>query len=168
MLDDIPTGRRVFVDANIICYAIICLPGLEDLSYQCQRFFLRVAAGDLAASTSTVAVGEAIHKVMLAEANERWGDEQRITPHKLSRRPKLIRELTQHLPVVNEIAIWGVSIHPVPVTVTSHVARSCCELGLLHNDAVTVLLMRHLGIVDLATNDDEFRRIPGIRVWMPR
>jgi len=40
--------------------------------------------------------------------------------------------------------------------------------GLLTNDALIVALMQRHGISHLATNDDDFDRVPGITVWKPR
>lgn len=40
--------------------------------------------------------------------------------------------------------------------------------GLLTNDSLIVALLQRHGITHLATNDDDFDRVPGITVWKPR
>jgi predicted nucleic acid-binding protein len=40
--------------------------------------------------------------------------------------------------------------------------------GLLTNDAIIVALMQRHGLTHLATNDNDFDRVPGITVWKPR
>jgi predicted nucleic acid-binding protein len=40
--------------------------------------------------------------------------------------------------------------------------------GLLASDALILALMEEYGITDLATNDDDFDRVPSLRVWKPR
>lgn len=70
MLHDIPPGTRVFVDANIFYYHLVETPPLSE---ECSNFFERVEKQEIIASTSSVAVAEAIHKVMLADAVSRHG-----------------------------------------------------------------------------------------------
>jgi predicted nucleic acid-binding protein len=40
--------------------------------------------------------------------------------------------------------------------------------GLLTNDAIIVASMQRHGLTNLATNDDDFDRVPGLTVWKPR
>jgi predicted nucleic acid-binding protein len=47
-------------------------------------------------------------------------------------------------------------------------AAICQAHGLLTNDALIVAVMQRHGITHLATNDDDFDRVPGITVWKPR
>ena len=42
------------------------------------------------------------------------------------------------------------------------------EHGMLTNDSVILAVMRRHKLVHLVTNDDDFKRVPGIKVWMPR
>jgi len=65
MLHDIPPGTHCFVDANIFYYHLVETPPLSE---ECSNFFERVEKQEVAASTSSVAIAEAIHKVMLADA----------------------------------------------------------------------------------------------------
>ncbi len=41
------------------------------------------------------------------------------------------------------------------------------EYGLLTDDSKTLAVMRHHGLTDLASNDEDFRRVPDIRLWTP-
>jgi predicted nucleic acid-binding protein len=46
---------------------------------------------------------------------------------------------------------------------------AAAQIGkLLLGDANIVVQMQAHGIVHLATNDDDFDRVPGITVWKPR
>lgn len=63
MLRDIPSGKHCFVDANIFYYHLVDIPPLSE---DCSNFFERVEKQEIIASTSSVAVAEAVHKVMLA------------------------------------------------------------------------------------------------------
>ena len=64
MLRDIPAGAHCFVDANVFYYHLVETPPLSE---ECSDFFGRVEKQEIAASTSSVAVAEAVHKVMPAD-----------------------------------------------------------------------------------------------------
>jgi len=70
MLSALPDGTHCFVDANVICYHIVQVP---PFSHICTQFLKRIERRTILASTSSVVVAEAIHKVMLAEAVQRYG-----------------------------------------------------------------------------------------------
>jgi predicted nucleic acid-binding protein len=57
---------------------------------------------------------------------------------------------------------------PLDNTLLSFASRVALQHGLLTNDAIIVALMQRHGIIHLATNDDDFDRVPGITVWKPR
>jgi predicted nucleic acid-binding protein len=38
---------------------------------------------------------------------------------------------------------------------------------LLTDDSIMLAVMLRHDLVDLATNDEDFKRIPGLRLWMP-
>jgi predicted nucleic acid-binding protein len=57
---------------------------------------------------------------------------------------------------------------PTDSALLVEVARLSQARGLLTNDAMIVALMQRHGITHLATNDDDFDRVPGIKVWKPR
>ena len=65
MLQDIPAGTCCFIDANIFVYHLVNVPVLSD---DCSKFFDRIERREITGVTSAVAVAEATHKVMLAEA----------------------------------------------------------------------------------------------------
>ncbi len=59
MLSGIPPGTHCFVDANIFYYHLVETPPLSE---ECSNFFERVEKHEIIASTSSVAVAEAIHR----------------------------------------------------------------------------------------------------------
>jgi predicted nucleic acid-binding protein len=42
------------------------------------------------------------------------------------------------------------------------------EYGMLTNDSVILAVMRWHKLVRLVTNDDDFKRVSGVKVWLPR
>lgn len=41
------------------------------------------------------------------------------------------------------------------------------DYGLLTADSLLLAVMERHKLGDLVTNDEDFQRVPGIRVWMP-
>src|ERR1044072_1213045 len=93
MLADIPAGTHCFVDANIFYYHLVDTPPLSE---NCSNCFGRIEKQELIASTSSVVVAEAIHKVMLAEAVALHALDRQGLAHRLQRRRQLISTLTEH------------------------------------------------------------------------
>jgi hypothetical protein len=70
MLTDIPDGGVCYIDATIFYYHLVSTPALSD---DCSDLLTRMAQGCVHGVTSSVAVAEATHKVMLAEVVHRHG-----------------------------------------------------------------------------------------------
>jgi predicted nucleic acid-binding protein len=165
MLRDIPPGTHCFVDANIFYYHLV---ETAPLSEECSNFFERVEKQEVIASTSSVAVAEAVHKVMLAEAVARHGLDRAGLPHRLQRHRQQIASLTEHAKVTALVRALTIHVEPVTLTTLERATTVSSSFQLLTNDALTVAVMEHLGLKDLATNDENFDTLTSITVWKPR
>src|SRR5262249_37167332 len=47
-------------------------------------------------------------------------------------------------------------------------AALCAQEGLLTNDALLVAVTQALGLTDLASNDPDLVRLPGLTLWQPQ
>jgi predicted nucleic acid-binding protein len=70
------------------------------LSEPCSDFLQRVSRNEIIGYTSTVAIAEATHKVMLAEVVAKFHLEHRGLAHRLQRRSEFISQLSEHKKVV--------------------------------------------------------------------
>ena len=165
MLRDIPPGTRCFVDANIFYYHLVETPPLSE---ECSNFFGRVEKQEITASTSSVAVAEAVHKVMLADAVARHGLDRAGLAHRLRRHRQLIATLSEHTKVTTLVRALALHVEPVTLATLERAASVSTTLQLLTNDALAVAVMEHLGLKDLATNDEDFDTLTSITVWKPR
>jgi hypothetical protein len=165
MLRDLPDGVSCFIDANIICYHLIDLPLLSD---ECSDFLKRVERGRVTGVTSVAALAEATHKVMLAEAASRHGLDRKGLAHYLQRHPSLLAGLHEHKSVAAIVRALNIRVETITLSLLEAAADLSPRLGLLTNDAITIAVMSSLGLIHLATNDDNFDRVPGITVWKPR
>lgn len=165
MLDNIPDGTDCFVDANLIVDYIV---DFTPFSQQCEAMFKRVQIGAIKASTSATVVGEAVHKVMLAEAMEQHGLSRQGLAHRVQRKRNLIATLSKHQSVFAFIRALSLHVEPVTLDLIERAAALSVQHLLLTNDAITVASMEKLGLTHLATNDDNFDTLPGFTIWKPR
>lgn len=162
---NLPSGFDCFIDANIVYYHFVETPVLSEAS---SDFLERVALGDLRGYTSTHAIAEAIHKVMIAEAALRFNLNRQGLVNWLQRHPRKIEELVDFRLAAKEIALMSLSILPADVSLFSDAAGISQSMHLLTNDALIVAAMRQHQLKNLVTNDDDFDGVDGITVWKPR
>ncbi len=165
MLRDIPQGAHCFVDANIFCYSFVSVP---PLTADCDDFIKRIERGEIAASTSSAVIAEAIHKVMLTEAVQAHGLPHQGLAHRLQRKAQIIAALTEHKKVAPLIRALNIHVEPVTLELLERAADCSVQHQLLTNDALIIAVMEKLNLSHIATNDDNFDSVAGLTVWKPR
>jgi predicted nucleic acid-binding protein len=69
-LATIPAGTTVFVDANILVFALVNHP---TYGAACDTFLNRIENQEIVGVTSTHVLGEVVHRMMTIEASDRFG-----------------------------------------------------------------------------------------------
>jgi predicted nucleic acid-binding protein len=164
ILSQIPLGSKVFIDANIFIYHF---GGDGNISDACTEFLLRVEEKDVEAFTSTIILSEVLHRLMIVEAVEKY---------KLPLRG-IVRYLKEHPDIVMTLEKYSIApdkIRQMNVTILTMTLQDLLDSkgvrdsdGLLTNDSTSVSIMKRFGITDIATNDNDFERVNGVRVWKP-
>jgi predicted nucleic acid-binding protein len=162
---DLPDGEQCFVDANILHYALV---PTFDASPSCLGFVDRAVAGLVSLSICVQVLGDVLHKVMTSEAAELTGRDRAGIVGYLKRHPEIIAQLVAYPMAIERLKIVPVRVLPTDLDLLRSVPQIAQTHGLLTNDAIIVALMQRHGITHLATNDDDFDRVPGITVWKPR
>jgi predicted nucleic acid-binding protein len=137
------------------------------LSDDCSDFFERIEQKQITGVTSTVAIAEATHKVMLTEVVARHGVDRKGLIAHLKRRPQLLDDLTEHKKTSATVQSLGLRAEPVTLDLLARSAQLSTQLRLLTNDALTVAVMEMLGVGNIATNDDDFDSVSGLTVFKP-
>ncbi len=109
-LPDIPSGSKVFIDANIFFYQIIKHPSYWQA---CEAFLGRVKTADLHGCTSVVVLNELLYKLMLAEVAQRQAIPDYQAYGFVSRHPKVLAKLKAYdsldtLEAVPNLSVSGV------------------------------------------------------------
>jgi len=163
-LSDMPDGAACYIDATVFYYHLVGAPPLSD---DCSDFLKRAEAGRLSGVTSTVAIAEATHKVMLAEVVQRHGVDHKGLVARVKRHPELLDGLTEHKRVSATVRALNLPVESITLDLLARGADLSAQMRLLTNDALALAVMEKLGVSYLATNDDDFDSVTGITVFKP-
>lgn len=164
-LHKLPKGVTVFVDASIFIYY---MTGNDQIAQKCAAFFKRTFRREVKAVTSVVVVMEVIHRVMVQEAAQKLTLRGGKLIQYLKEHPEFVRQLTKHRRVPSIIYRLGVSIEPLTYLHVHNSRKARQNYGLMANDSLIIGFMDKQNISHLVTNDNDFKRVPNIKVWLPR
>ncbi len=163
-LSQIPSGGKVFIDANIFVYHF---GGDGDISDACTESLLRVEERDVEAFTSTIILSEVLHRLMIVEAVEKYELPLRSIVRYLKEHPDIVMTLEKYSITPEKIRQMNVAILAVTLQDLLDSKGVRDSYGLLTNDSTSISIMNRFGVMDIATNDSDFERVNGLRVWKP-
>lgn len=161
---DIPKGARLFVDANCLVYHFGPDPVVGP---PCRELMERIDRKEIHAYTSTHILSDVAHRLMTMEAMTRLGWPATGIAPRLRRHPTELKQLTDFRAAIETIHNSKLQIFSVPadqVVVATSISQ---QFGLLSDDALIVALMQANGLVDLASNDADFDRVPMLTRYAP-
>ena len=163
-LAQLRSGEAVFVDANIFVYHFAPDPRFQAASSQ---FLQRLDVLDLAGFTSTAILSEVAHRLMTIEAQAHFAWSSGKLLARLRQNPAALQSLTTpHTAVANVLQsrIQVLTIPPPLILTATTIGQ---QHGLLNNDALIVAIMQANGLTNLASNDADFDRVPGLVRYAP-
>lgn len=163
-LADIPAGTTVFIDTNILLFAVTNHPQFGAI---CNTFLDRVEHQEITAVTSPHVLGEVVHRMMMIEACDRFGWPVQGIANRLRRHPAEVQQLVRPKQALDEIEAAGVSVLTINPPLVPLATDLCRQTGLLYNDALIIALMQTHGLTALASLDADFDRVPGITRYAP-
>ena len=161
---DIPAGAAVFLDANVLVYAIVPHPVYGSA---CERLLDRVEQQDIQGFTSAPVLADTVHRLMTIEACDRFGWPAQGIANRLRRHPGEVQQLVLPRRAVDDIIAARVEVLPATVRHVSRAVDLSRQYGLLTNDTLIVALMQDHNLTHLASSDADFDRIPGITRYSP-
>src|SRR5437870_806031 len=161
---NIPNGMSLFADANTFVYHFAPDPVLGP---PCQQFFDRVDRQEILVFTSTHELSDAAHRLMTVEAMARFrwkaaGIAQRLRGH-----PAEVQKLALFRSAVESIQNSKVQFLTVTPAIVVSAAIISQQTGLLSGDALIVALMQANNLNNVASNDTDFDRVPGLTRYAP-
>jgi predicted nucleic acid-binding protein len=85
----------------------------------------------------------------------------------MQQHPTQVQQLTQFRQAIQEVPRYGIRVLTIPAAFMDAAAAVSQQTGLLHNDALIVAVMKVQGLTNLASNDADFDRVPGITRYAP-
>src|SRR5262249_37757391 len=150
--------------ANVFVYSYGDDPIFGDA---CTDLLERVELKDLLGFMSASLFSEVAHRLMTVEACQKFGWTYVGIARQLRRHPTEGQKLQEFRRALDDIV--GIGIQVLPVS-TQHVLAAgdlSIQHGLLSGDALILAMMQDQGITQLASNDTDFDRIPGIARFGP-
>ena len=134
---------------NIFLYSVFEHPAYGK---SCRGFLKHVENDEIKGFTSDLVLNEVFHKLMIADIAEIEGIEARNVAGLIKRRPDVIGELKR---------LWA------EMELISKFVRLSKEYMLTAADAAHLATMEANGIISMASNDRDFKRVPWLKLWRP-
>ncbi len=161
MVEGLPEGERVFLDANVFVYHF------SGVSAECRRLLEACEQGALRGVTSVIVLAEVRHRLMLLEAVGKRLVTAGNVVRKLRERPDVMRALTACHEQVERIPLMGVEVLPLDLRQLLGAADLQRRFGLLTNDALLAATALDAEIEHFASADADFERVEGLAVHAP-
>ena len=160
---DLVRGASFFVDANIFVFHF---QPHTLFGSSCTDLLRRVELQELSGYTSTLVLGEVAHRLMTLEASARFGWPTKIVD-RLKQNPAIVQRLVHFRSALQKIPQMGIQVLTIATPLVDAAAGLSQSTGLLTNDAMVVAVMRANGLTNLASNDADFDRVPGLTRYAP-
>ena len=160
----IPSGTSVFLDANVFVYSYADDPTFGNA---CTDLLERIEFKDLQGYMSASLLSEVAHRLMTLEACKTLGWSYAGIARQLRRHPPEIQKLQEFRTALDDIVAICIHILPVSAQVILLAGDLSLQHGLLSGDALILAMMQSHGLTQLASNDADFDRIPGITRFGP-
>jgi predicted nucleic acid-binding protein len=163
-IERLPHGARVFADANVLNYTFSTVEPLHSLT---ASLIERSARQEIQVFTSASQAANVIHRAMIIEARSVLQVPSSKILAYLKDHPDAVRRLTRYRQIPGEFSRARVRILDVTYREIHASKQYRDDYGLLTDDSIMLAVMERHDLVDLAANDEDFKRIPGLRLWMP-
>jgi predicted nucleic acid-binding protein len=161
---NIASGDSVFLDANVFVYDFGPNPVFGP---SCKALLKRLESGDFLGYISAAVFNDIAYRLMTLEACQLFGWPYTGIGQRLQRHPAEMAKLLKSRQALDEIIRIGVHVLPVNGQDVL-LARDLSRLhGLLSGDALILAVMQTHGLTNLASNDADFDRVPGITRFGP-
>lgn len=155
----------VYIDANIFIYAAT---GHSNYGEKCKQFLRRVESKELKGITSTLTINEVLHRLTIIELAEKKDVEPRGVIRLIKESPSVLTNASNSFTFIEKMGQLTNLDFAAYTREIAFLAQTVSKKYLLmSNDATHVATMKTHGISDIATNDPDFERVEGIKIWKP-
>jgi predicted nucleic acid-binding protein len=161
---DLVAGDSVFLDANTLVYHFTSDPiyGLA-----CSQLLQRIENQEILGFTSTHILTELAHRLMTIEAIGAFTWPMAGIARRLRQHPAQVQQLAGFFNAVERILQSRIQTLAIPVPLVPAGTTVSRQTGLLSNDALIVAIMQANGLSRIASEDNDFDRVPGLTRYAP-
>lgn len=160
----IPAGVAVFLDANTLVYHFANHP---QFGPACTQLLKRIEQQELPGFVSTHVLSEVAHRLMTLEALDRFGWPQAGIAARLRKHHTEIPKLNAHVQAIARIPLLGIQVLGITQALVEAATLVSLQHEQLMGDSLIVAVMNARGLTNLASNDADFDRVPGLLRWTP-
>lgn len=154
---------EIFVDTNIFVYA---LAKKHRYKRTCEALLSKINHGDTIGFTSSTAINELFHTILIGEVKRKYGDIEVI--RFIKEHPNAISECDVAYGALDDIFDSNIVILPLTLEVLKHAKTLSKKCNLLFSDAIHAASCEVYGIKHIATNDPDFDKVDFLKIWGPR
>jgi predicted nucleic acid-binding protein len=160
----LPSGLKVYMDANIFLYSAFKHPAFGD---NCREFLIKVDEGGVTGCVSDFVLNEVFHKLMIAEVVKKFKKTAKEAVAYIKRNSEVISNLEIIWREMDIIESSNIIILKNESSVFPDFVEISRIYNLMATDAMHVSVMKKHGITNIATNDRDFERVEWLKVWKP-
>ncbi len=163
-LKDLVEESRVFIDSNIFTYDLVKNPSYF---FPCKDFFERIENGEIHGAFNSIVFSETTFNFIKSFVAQK---------HKIKKVKKILPFILNNIEILKDIELTPVvelfSLHnleflQIPKEDLFKSKNYIKQNQLLTNDSIILSTMKAHDIKDIATNDSDFERVKGIKIWKP-
>lgn len=162
-LPHVPNGTNLFIDANILVYAI------GGRSLECRTLLERCSREEITGICSYSSIIDATHQFMVLEAKAKGQIPagQNNPARFLKDHPPIVRALRDYWTHTERIFRLNLLLLESEEKILRRAEVERRHTGLLTMDSVIVASMREYGVLAIASGDHDFERVNGIQIFRP-
>jgi predicted nucleic acid-binding protein len=162
--DQISPGARLFLDANSLVYHFTNDP---KFGAACTNLVKRIEQRLLEGFVSTHVLADVVHRVMTIEAITVNSWPKAGIAARLRKQHDEIAKLSLFQGVMTSLPQLGMQVIPITLPLLEAAILLSKQHELLIGDALIVAVMQAHSLIDLASNDADFDRVPGLTRYAP-
>ena len=158
-LANVPPGERILVDSNILTYHLLDYPTFGPI---CEKFLQDILDKKYQGFITPIIASETLFNFIKAYILMTYGAKGKDAAILLKHDPKILQEISFDRPK----EIFGIfDILPNGAVEVEESIEYVSKYALLTNDALNAATMKVNKINSIATNDKDFERLTGVKVW---
>ena len=161
---DLQSGEAIFIDANtLICH----FTNHQKYGAACTALVKRIELKEIPGFTSSHCLADVAHRIMTIEAIARLGWPVSRLAARLKKHHAEIPNLSLYQQATTKVPQLGIQVLALTQSLVENATQLSQQYELLTGDALILAVMQANALTNLASNDADFDRVPGVTRYAP-